>query len=181
MDIYTSLIEHLHKQHPKNAKDLTGHARNLQVVIDYILPKLIEDDITQNDALDPVVDTMRELVDLAHMNFHGGDPILMKAVRTIRRLLNTYTHRPIDNFTFEIEHQRMELFLMGYFIKPFSKRAYSKSKQLELDYLVNELDIVTGVIINRDFKAEASHLKTTFVSSYKKQRDRMLKTIYCLN
>jgi hypothetical protein len=73
------------------------------------------------------------------------------------------------------------MFLVGYLIRPFSKKAYRKSKQLELDYLLNELEVITGVITNRDFKSEATQLKVTFVSSYQSQRDRMLKTILCLN
>ena len=181
MDIYTSLLKYMHVQFPNEIDLLQGHARNLQVILNYILPKLIEDNITLDDIQDPIVTTMEGMVKLAHMSFPGGDPTLTNAVRVVRRLLNIYCNRPLENFSFELRHMDINMFLVGYLIRPFSKKAYHKSKQLELDYLLNELEVITGVITNRDFKSEATQLKVTFVSSYQSQRDRMLKTILCLN
>ena len=181
MDIYTSLLNYMNVQFPKEIGLLQGHARNLQVVLDYILPHLQDDDITMDDIEDPIVATMEEMVKLAHMSLPGGDPVIMKTARVVRRLLNIYCKRPFENYIFELRHMDINMLLAGYFIKPFSKRAYRNSKQLELDYLLNELEVISGVISNRNFKSEATQLKVTFVSSYQSQRDRMLKTVLCLN
>ena len=181
MDIYTSLLNHLHVQFPTKIDLLQGHSRNLQLILNYILPKLIEDNITLGDIQDPIVTTMEEMVKAAHMTFPGGDPTLTNAVRVVRRLLNIFCNRPLENTIFELRHMNINMFFVGYLIRPFSKKAYRKSKQLELDYLLNELEVITGVITDRDFKSEATQLKVTFASSYQSQRDRMLKTILCLN
>lgn len=181
MDIYSSLLKYMHVQYPKEIGLLQGHARSLQVILDYILPKLIDDNITMDDIQDPIVGTMGEMVKSVQMTFHGGDPTLMKVVRVVRRLLNIFCNRPLENVNFELRHMDINLFLAGYLIKPFSKRAYRKSKQLELDYLLYELEVITGVVTNRDFKSEATQLEVTFARSYQSQRDRMLKTILCLN